>query len=70
MKRKKKTRKRRRHSLQTKASIKDEKVLYNLKIFEVKGVVVKIEEMVTVVETVVKKGIMRRMDNQANKTRH
>jgi Zinc knuckle len=38
-----------------------------LKIFEVEGVAVKVEEMVTVVEVVVKKGIMRRMDNQANK---
>jgi hypothetical protein len=40
-----------------------------LKIFEVEGVTVEVEEIVTVVETVVKKGIMRRMDNQANKTR-
>jgi gag-polypeptide of LTR copia-type len=38
-----------------------------LKIFEVEGVVVKIEEMVMVVEVMVKKGIMRRMGNQANK---
>jgi hypothetical protein len=30
-------------------------------------VAVKVEEMVTVVETVVKKGIMRRMSNQAKK---
>jgi hypothetical protein len=40
-----------------------------LKIFEVEGVVVEVEEMVTMVETVVKKGIMRRMGNQANKIR-
>jgi hypothetical protein len=40
-----------------------------LKIFEVEGVAVEVEEMVTVVETVVKKGIMRRMGNQANKIR-
>jgi hypothetical protein len=38
-----------------------------LKIFEVEGVAVEVEEMVTVVEVVVKKGIMRRMGNQANK---
>jgi hypothetical protein len=38
-----------------------------LKFFEVEGVVVEVEEMVTVVEVVVKKGIMRRMSNQANK---
>jgi hypothetical protein len=30
-------------------------------------VVVEVEEMVTVIEVVVKKGIMRRMGNQANK---
>jgi hypothetical protein len=30
-------------------------------------VVVEVEEMVTVVEVVVKKGIMRRIDNQSNK---
>jgi hypothetical protein len=40
-----------------------------LKIFEVKGVAVEVEEMVIVVEAVVKKGIMRRMGNQANKIR-
>jgi hypothetical protein len=40
-----------------------------LKIFEVEGVAVEVEEMVTMVETVVNKGIMRRMGNQANKTR-
>jgi hypothetical protein len=40
-----------------------------LKNFEVEGVAVEVEEMVTVVEAVVKKGIMRRMGNQANKTR-
>jgi hypothetical protein len=33
------------------------------------GVAVEVEEMVTVVEVVVKKGIMRRMGNQANKIR-
>jgi hypothetical protein len=38
-----------------------------LKIFEVEGVAVEVEEIVTVVEVVVKKGIMRRMSNQANK---
>jgi hypothetical protein len=38
-----------------------------LKIFEVEGVAVEVKEMVTVVEAVVKKGIMRRMSNQANK---
>jgi gag-polypeptide of LTR copia-type len=40
---------------------------YILKIFEVEGVAVEVEEIVTVIETVVKKGIMRRMKNQANK---
>jgi hypothetical protein len=40
-----------------------------LKIFEVESVTVKVEEMITVVEVVVKKGIMRRMGNQANKLR-
>jgi gag-polypeptide of LTR copia-type len=38
-----------------------------LKIFEVEGVAMEVKEMVTVVEVVVKKGIMRRMGNQANK---
>jgi gag-polypeptide of LTR copia-type len=45
-------------ALQTKASIKDEKI---------EDVAMEVEKMVTVVETVVKNGIMRRMDNQANK---
>jgi hypothetical protein len=40
-----------------------------LKFFEVEGVAVEVEEIVTVVEAMVKKGIMRRMGNQANKTR-
>jgi hypothetical protein len=40
-----------------------------LKIFEVEGVAVEVEEMIIVVEVVVKKGIMRRINNQANKTR-
>jgi hypothetical protein len=40
-----------------------------LKIFEVEGVAVEVEEIVTAVEVVVKKGIMRRMGNQANKIR-
>jgi hypothetical protein len=71
MKRKKETRKRRRHSskhFKPKRQSKT-KMYYILKIFEVEGVAVEVEEMVTVVEVVVKKGIMRRMDNQANKTR-
>jgi hypothetical protein len=38
-----------------------------LKIFEVESVAVEVEKMVTVVEVVVKKVIMRRMGNQANK---
>jgi uncharacterized protein YidB (DUF937 family) len=38
-----------------------------LKNFEVEGVAVELEEMITMVEVVVKKDIMRRMDNQANK---
>jgi hypothetical protein len=41
-----------------------------LKIFEVEGVSVEVEEIIIVVEIVVKKGIMRRMGNQANKIRH
>jgi hypothetical protein len=40
-----------------------------LKIFEVEGVSVEVEEIIIVVEIVVKKGIMRRMGNQANKIR-
>jgi gag-polypeptide of LTR copia-type len=40
---------------------------YILKIFKVEGMAVKVEEIVTVVEVVVKKDIMRRMSNQANK---
>jgi hypothetical protein len=40
-----------------------------LKIFEIEGVAVEVEKMVTVVEAVIKKGIMRRIDNQANKIR-
>jgi gag-polypeptide of LTR copia-type len=38
-----------------------------LKIFEVEGVTVQVEEIITVVEVVVKKDIMRIMDNQTNK---
>jgi hypothetical protein len=38
---------------------------YILKIFKVEGVAVEVEEIVTVVEVVVKKDIMRRMSNQA-----
>jgi gag-polypeptide of LTR copia-type len=53
-------------ALRTKASIKDEKILYSQN-FEVEGVAVEVKEMITVVEVVVKKGIMRRIDNQANK---
>jgi hypothetical protein len=32
-------------------------------------VAVKVEEMITVIKAVVKKGFMRRMNNQANKIR-
>jgi microsomal dipeptidase-like Zn-dependent dipeptidase len=39
------------------------KKYFILKIFEVEGVAVEVEEMVTVVETVVKKCNMRRMSN-------
>jgi hypothetical protein len=40
-----------------------------LKIFEVEGVAVEVKEMITVIKVVVKKSIMRRMGNQANKIR-
>jgi hypothetical protein len=71
MKRKKETQKRRRHSskhFKPKRQSKT-KMYYILKNFKVEGVTVEVEEMITVVETVVKKDIMRRMSNQANKTR-
>jgi cytochrome c biogenesis protein ResB len=45
------------------------KMYYILKIFEVEGVAVEVEEIVTEVEVVIKKGIMRRMGNKANKIR-
>jgi sRNA-binding protein len=68
---KKEIRKMRRHSSKHfKLRHQSKTKMYSiLKIFEVEGVAVEVEEMVTVVETVVKKGIMRRMSNQANKTR-
>jgi hypothetical protein len=71
MKRKKETRKRRRHSSKHYKLRRQSKTkrYYILKIFEVEGVAVEVEEIVTVVEAVVKKGIMRRMCNQANKIR-
>jgi hypothetical protein len=55
-------------ALQIKASSKI-KMYSILKNFEVEDVAVEVEEMVTVVKTVVKKGIMRRMGNQTNKIR-
>jgi hypothetical protein len=67
----KKEEKRRRHSskhFNPKRQSKTKKY-FILKIFEVEGVAVEVEEMVTVVETVVKKCNMRRMSNQANKIR-
>jgi hypothetical protein len=71
MKRKKETRKRRRHSskhfkLRRQSKTKRYSIL---KIFEVEGMTMEVEEMIKVVEVVVKKGIMRRMGNQANKIR-
>jgi hypothetical protein len=71
MKRKKETRKRRRHSSKHFKPMRQSKTkMYSiLKIFEIEGVVVEVEKMVTVVEAVIKKGIMRRIDNQANKIR-
>jgi hypothetical protein len=71
MKRKKETRKRRRHSSKHfKPRHQSKTKMYSiLKNFEVEGVTVEVEEMVTVVEVMVKKGIMRRMSNQANKIR-
>jgi hypothetical protein len=68
---KKETRKRRRPSskyFKPKRQSKM-KMYYILKIFEVEDVTVEVEEIITVVEAVVKKGIMRRMGNQSNKTR-
>jgi hypothetical protein len=68
----KKIRKRRRHSskhFKLRRQSKT-KMYYILKKFEVEGVAVEVEEMITVIETVVNKGIMRRMCNQVNKTRH
>jgi hypothetical protein len=66
-----KKKKRRRHSSKHfKPKRQSKTKMYSiLKKFEVEGVVVEVEETVTVVETMVKKGIMRRMNNQANKTR-
>jgi hypothetical protein len=72
MKRKKKeNRKERRHSSKHfKPRCQSKTKRYSiLKNFEIEGVAVEVEEMVTVVEAVVKKDIMRRMGNQANKTR-
>jgi hypothetical protein len=68
---KKETQKRRRHlSKHFKPKRQSKTKMYSiLKIFEVEGVAVEVEEMVIVVETVVKKDIMRRMSNQANKIR-
>jgi hypothetical protein len=64
-----KKKKRRRHSSKHfKPKRQSKKKRYSiLKILEVEGMAVEVEKMITVVEAVVKKGIMRRMDNQANK---
>jgi hypothetical protein len=71
MKRKKETRKRRKHSSKHFKLRRQSKTkrYYILKKFEAEGVAVEVEEMIIVVEVVVKKGIMRRMSNQANKIR-
>jgi hypothetical protein len=71
MKRKKEIRKRRRRSSKHFKPMRQSKTKrYSiLKIFEIEGVTVEVEEMVIVVETVVKKDIMSRMSNQTNKTR-
>jgi uncharacterized protein YpuA (DUF1002 family) len=71
MKRKKETQKRRRHSSKHFKPRRQSKTkIYSiLKIFEVEGVAVKVEEMIIVVEDVINKGIMRRMGNQGNKIR-
>jgi 3-deoxy-D-arabino-heptulosonate 7-phosphate (DAHP) synthase len=69
-KKRKKKERCRKNMKRKKKSEKEETKMYSiLKIFEAKGVAVEAEEMITVVEAVVKKGIMRRMGNQANKTR-
>jgi hypothetical protein len=71
MKRKKETRKRRKHSSKHFKLRRQSKTkrYYILKKFEAEGVAVEVEEMIIVIEVVVKKGIMRRMSNQANKIR-
>jgi gag-polypeptide of LTR copia-type len=64
-----KMKKRRRHSskhFKLRRQLKT-KMYSILKIFEVEGMVVEVEEMITVIEAVVKKGIIKKMGNQANK---